>query len=285
MPTARATTRIGTTSAASALARLNGDGLGAKSGSKSDYGRHRARAVWSCLQCTSAASRFGGSQMTQAARPNAFLVRREFGQEGAAYVQSYLDSNAAFGKRLGRLLARRDIEAGSTWALVPADSPPQQIVDFEDGLFPNSGFPIMAHGGVLVPKFNPASSTQIQRAVADLMAQPGVSPRLVCAELIHARRDTPLPDDNVFYCGDDVYAYQTADAPVEAAAHLPGGATWRPSVAMITSFPTGLEGISNGSSVGPEVLDEMATTAVAIMVGAWDDEAFLFWEPKPKRGL
>lgn len=116
------------------------------------------------------------------------LVRHDFGPEGTAYVRSYLRSNEAFGKRLGRLLARRDLEAGTTWALVPADSSPQQRLRLKAGLFPDAGPPVALEHGYLTPKFDPSSHAQFRRALGDLLSLPSGSPRLLCVEWAYGER-------------------------------------------------------------------------------------------------
>ena len=67
------------------------------------------------------------------------MVRRhQFGPEGHAYVRRYLESGARFEKRLGALLLdHHDVDGGSVWAFVRADSPPEKLAAFETGrLFP-----------------------------------------------------------------------------------------------------------------------------------------------------
>jgi len=66
-------------------------------------------------------------------KPVVTLVRHEFGPEGIAYLRTYLASNDGFGKRLGRLLGGRNLDAGTTWAFVPAGSSRQKRVDFQQG--------------------------------------------------------------------------------------------------------------------------------------------------------
>lgn len=213
------------------------------------------------------------------------LIRHDFGPEGVAYVRSYLERNDRFGRRLGSLLAGRDIEAGTTWAFVPAASSPRWRVDFEHGgLFPHRGPPVQSEDGVLVPVFDPSLDPQITAGVAGLFSRPSASPRLLCVEQAYARRTDPWlaerPDEDVFFYGDDVYAYATADAPIEQATRLLGGATWQPNVGIVTVLPDGLQEMRKREPISPEALGDMAAAAIAIVVGAWDGEGLLFWEPE-----
>lgn len=206
-------------------------------------------------------------------------MRHDFGPEGSAYVLTYLRASG----RLGPLLRQRDIESGATWALVPSASPPDQRADFaHGGLFPAPGPPIPAPQGVLAPKFDPSSDPQITSALSRLLSRSHATQRLLCVELAYARRTDPhvaaCPSGQMFVCGDDVYAYATAANPMAPIARRLGGATWQPNVGIVTHLPHGLD-LPLGV-VDPEALEAMAGAATAIIVGAWDAEGLLFWEPR-----
>ncbi len=213
------------------------------------------------------------------------LVRHEFGPEGAAYIRSYLESNHRFGKRLGRLLARRGPEAGTTWAFVPSDSSLHKRRAFEDGgLFPDPGEEVEFAGGVLRRVHDPAEEPQIVAWLSDLMVEDSRSNRVLCVDDAHLRRsDFRLLDSQrrVFFCGDDVYEYALAGDPLEnPIRQARGAASWEPNVAMVSTLPTGVEeGFNSGQSIADEALEAMATAAVAVIVGAWDGEGLVFWEP------
>src|ERR1700729_2071837 len=52
------------------------------------------------------------------------LVAKPMGGDGIAYVNRYLEANAAFGKQLGRLLLDKlALDQGSAWAFVPDPLP------------------------------------------------------------------------------------------------------------------------------------------------------------------
>jgi hypothetical protein len=211
------------------------------------------------------------------------LVRHEFGAEGAAYVRSYLQANERFNKRLGRLLARRDIASGTTWGLVPSEAPPDRRSAFDDSLFPPSTPPIKVERGFMVANFVPAESPQIREAVRALLEKPGGTALLVIEHAFSFRSDFKLPPDQsahqVFFCGDDVYEYALADSPLDEAIRMLGGAIWRPEVGLVAALPDALDTIEHGQSLRPEQLEQMVERAAAVIFGAWDDDSLLFWEP------
>jgi hypothetical protein len=214
------------------------------------------------------------------------VVRHEFGSEGSVYVRSYLEANASFGKRLGRLLTACPIEAGTTWAFVPADSAPERLVTFERSLFPPSGRAQRVEVGFMVPKFVPSANPAVKEALAGFLDTAGPASRLVCVEDSYRRRsDFRLPVDQwahqVFFCGEDVYEFAGGEIPLEESARMLGGASWKPDVGLVTSLPEQLDTIEQGHEVTAEQLEEMAMAAVVVVIGAWDDDSFLFWEPPP----
>lgn len=209
------------------------------------------------------------------------MVRHEFGPEGPAYLRSYLQSNEGFGKRLGRLLLERhEIESGTTWALVPANATPDSLVNFESGIFPPAGPAEKVDVGYMVPVFDASSNDAMRDALDGLLAKPSARPSLLVVESALARRTDgwDQPERQVFFCGDDVYDYALTKDPEAEVSWVPSGATWTPDVGIVTVLPAALGDIADGDSVSPAALEEMAAAAVAIIVGAWDNEAPLFWE-------
>jgi hypothetical protein len=196
-------------------------------------------------------------------------------------VRSYLESNQRFGKRLGRLLLERyEIELGRTWALVPANAAPDSLVNFESSVFPPAGPGEKVGVGYMVAVFDASSNAAMQAALDGLLAKPRARPSLLVVESALDRRTDgwDQPERQVFFCGDDVYDYALAEDPQAEVAWVPRGATWTPDVGIVTALPAALQSIEDRDSVSPAVLEEMAAAAVAIIVGAWDNEAPLFWE-------
>jgi hypothetical protein len=200
------------------------------------------------------------------------------------YVRRYLGANARFGKRLGALLAERDIEAGTTWALVPSDSAPDRRAAFEASLFPPAGPAHKVERGFMVPNFIPSTNPQITSAVGALLNPSEGENFLLCMEDAFGRRsDFKLSPDQwprqVFFCGEEVYDFALADTPLDEAVRVLGGAEWRPDIGLVAPLPNNREAIHTGDDVSPAELSQMAESAVAVILGAWDDDSLLFWEP------
>lgn len=198
------------------------------------------------------------------------IVRHAFGPEGVAYLRVYLDRNEGFGKRLGHLLSVRDLESGTTSAFVPASSSPEAFGDFE-------------RGGLFSRASDSASAdtSAFQTWLGDRLRNLPPSTRLVCVEDALSR-STDLASqapggDPRFFCGDAVYRY--ARTPEDAIRIVKPGATWTPDIALVTTLPDGLRELRSGQRVNDEVVSAMADAAIAVVVGAWDAEGLLIWEP------
>ncbi|HEV3408110.1 MAG TPA: hypothetical protein VG079_05420 [Gaiellaceae bacterium] len=185
-------------------------------------------------------------------------------------MRSYLESNERFGKQLGRLLlAHHDLDRGTAWAFVPADSPLDRRTAFEEG--------------GLSPARAPSWQEHVVGWLLDQLRQPSATRRVLLVEgALERRSDASLPnraDHPIVFSGDAVYYYETAESSPDDVERWLGGATWRPDVGIVTDAPRGAERFTERQELTLEELDEMAASASVIVVGAWDDEAFIFWEP------
>jgi len=197
------------------------------------------------------------------------LVRHELGPVGAAYLRDYFESSRRYGRRLGALLAARDLEAGTTWAFVPSDSAPQRVLDVRHG-------GLYSRPGYEKPRVSPRPD--VQRWLKAQLGGPGRS--ILCCEDAMRQRTDPAQgtsDTPAFFCGDDVYWY--SEQP-EDVVRIPWPcATWHPAIAMVTEMPRQAPPLEHRLCVPPEALQEMADGAAAVVVGAWDAEGWLIWEP------
>jgi hypothetical protein len=213
--------------------------------------------------------RFANGDALTMERTERTLVRHEFGPEGTTYLRSYLESNERFGKQLGRLLlTHHDLDRGTVWAFVPADSPLDRRTAFEEG--------------GLSPARVPSWDERAVGWLLDQLRQPSATGRVLLVEGAVERRTDPWlqkwPDDPVVFCGDDVYFYETAQAPAADVERWLGGATWKPDVGIVTHLPHRPDRLTKRQDLTLEELSEMAGGASVIVVGAWDHEAFMFWE-------
>lgn len=198
-----------------------------------------------------------------------------------------MNRNEAWGKRLGRLLTRRDLEVGKVWSFVPLGTSPETLADLQEGaLFADTPVVVDELGHRWQRKHEPWRYPQVIEWVEGLLERPGPSTPLVCSEDAHdTRNDRSVKayPGTLFFCGDDVYRYATADGSVEdAIATAVGDASWYPSVGIVTTLPPDLERV-NRQSLDEDRLEEMAAAAIAVIVGAWDQEGLVFWESATER--
>lgn len=194
------------------------------------------------------------------------LVRHDFELDGIAYVESYLAANGEFGKQLGPLLlASHDVHAGNVWAFVPTEPPAARQA-------PLSAF----ETGGLRPKLDPVWQSCVR---GWLEAKCGAERLLLCAESALARPSDPFVqrlDRPVFFSGESVIDYRELPSD-EIVDELFAGATWNPDVAILTALPQSVP--LDRATVSRAELARLAENAVAVAIGAWDDEGLLFWEP------
>jgi hypothetical protein len=196
------------------------------------------------------------------------LVRRDLGSDGIAYVSSYLEASREFGRQLGPLLqASHDVDAGISWAFVPSPLPAARtapLADFETG-------------GL----FSTRDPTWPKALLSWLDSVRGVDAHFVCVEGALERPSDPFLeslDQPVFFCGDSVFYYALL-SPDEMPEWWFGGATWRPDVTVITPVPAKLP--AHRDEIDQSDLAQLAANAVAVVIGAWDDEGLIFWQPQP----
>jgi hypothetical protein len=196
------------------------------------------------------------------------LVRHIFGPEGAAYVRRYLEANRDYptpsgGCHIGgRLLAHHAIDRGVVWSAIPDTASPEYIEHFESGgVFHRSG--LWKRDGL---------RPWLTRRLSD----PGA---VVAAEDVIGRKAdvfTQRPDLCVFFCGEGLYRFAPPGAVEQALGMSNGDIRWCPQIAIITTARE----LAPGRVVSPAWVDDAAAAATAIMVGAWDEEGVVCWEPR-----
>ena len=194
------------------------------------------------------------------------LVRHDLDLDGIAYVESYLAANGEFGKQLGPLLlASHDVRAGNVWAFLPAQLPVDRqapLGDFETG--------------GLMRRHDPAWRAEVRDW---LQAKCQAGPLLLCAERALARPADPFVErleEPLFFCGESVIAYRELPSE-DIVDEWFAGATWNPDVAMLTVLPPSLP--QDRGTISRTELAHLAENAVGVVIGAWDDEGAIFWEP------
>jgi hypothetical protein len=123
------------------------------------------------------------------------------------------------------------------------------------------------------PEWNP----KVQAWLASV-EQRGAS--YVCSEGAYEQpTDGWLQTDKrpVFFCGQSVISYSSLkDSALDPPMGL-CGATWMPDIAIFTSMTTELPG--DRETVEQAVLARIVEGTLAVVIGAWDDEGSIVWEP------
>jgi hypothetical protein len=195
------------------------------------------------------------------------LERQDLGEEGRSYLASYLEANGRCGKQFGPLLIERyDIENGDLWAYVPSPVPIGRrapLTDFESGgLYPRKDPEWPQRFGEWLRSLGRASASHF------------------AIEGAYERPSNPFLqtyDEPAFFCGESVVFYSTLSDSTPTPKLHPGGATWKPDISLVTRTPTTFP--ADRETVAPEALAQLVNGALTVVVGAWDHEGIIFWEP------
>jgi hypothetical protein len=195
------------------------------------------------------------------------LNRQDLGFAGRSYLRSYLEANGGCRKHFGPLLIKRHhIHAGRLWAYVPSPLPSSRrapLTDFESGgLCPKSDAEWEQRFGDWLASLEHAGATH------------------VCLEGAYERPADGFLETYerpVFFCGESVIFYSSLRNSTLTPGLRLGGATWRPDITIIgstTELPADRE------TVQPIDVARLVESTLAVVMGAWDDEGLIFWEPE-----
>jgi hypothetical protein len=181
----------------------------------------------------------------------------ELGTAALAFAREELHTAATeFGKPLAaRLLA---LELGPPFALLTPDATLAARMERH-----------LRYGGV----DDGSSDRRLAIAVSEWLgeADPGRQ-RLMALEEPLARYGDPRVDPRTTHCGEHVYWTADRDAGPEDVERAFRRLAGYPGVGVLTRPPAGA--VVSGSLTDEEI-EAMADAAVAVLVRAWDDEAFL----------
>ena len=215
------------------------------------------------------------------------VERCELGLDAVAYLRSYLARNAEVGNLLGPLVSRGDLEAGSTWAFLPSATSERARADFAaGGLVPQGRRVQDADGTAFAYLRTDLLDIPVIEWAAGQLDNDDSGRAVICVEdaisrrshLARAPSELSLP---TVICGDHLYVYASSPSDPRLGPVVRGarGAFWQPHVGMITTWPAHLRRAEPGQVIDLDTLAEMAKLARAVIVGAWDGEGFLIWEP------
>lgn len=187
------------------------------------------------------------------------LKKFEFGPEAIAYIRNQL----SLGKTLASYLDRLPLERGKTIAYLPASVSAKTSKNFENG-----------HVG---------STRQTLPKLLDFVSQYLVKPgkRYAVFEKSFARADDKSirwTIEHLFFHGIEVYSFLTekdyASEQLKFALTAPGGYYF---IGALTSLSVNRPDIQERPVVSEDFLEQLATRAEHILVGAYDGEAVLIW--------
>ena len=217
----------------------------------------------------------------------AVVERYELGLDAIAYLRSYLARNAEVGNLLGPLVSQRDLEAGSTWAFLPSATSERARANFEaGGLVPQGRRVPNPDGTVFVYLRTDLVDIPVIEWVAGQLDSDASGKAVICVEDAITRRShlTRAPSELALptvLCDDHLYQYASSPSDPRLGAVVRGaqGALWQPHVGIITTWPAHLGPAQPGQDIDHATLAKIAELARAVIVGAWDCEGFLIWEP------
>jgi hypothetical protein len=198
----------------------------------------------------------------------AVLTRQNLDLEGRSYLHSYLEANARFGKQLGALLIEHyDITDGSLSAYVPSPLPstrPAPITEFE-------------YGG-LYPRRDPEWAHRFGEWLASLARAGATDAFLEGANESPSDGFLRTYEWPVFFCGQSVLFHSSLSGSTLNQQLGLGGAIWRPDISIVTGLTGGLP--SDRTTIDHADLVGLVERTLAVIVGAWDEEGLVFWEPR-----
>lgn len=192
----------------------------------------------------------------------------ELAEAHLPYVRQQLALHAVGERLLGRPLLEVDLTQGRLWALVPVQRAVEAATDLEFDAIRSDAEreALMAEiAGRLRPRLeaSPAKLLVIEhwKAVEDLHEAPA-----------HA-----------FLVGDSEFDYVTSEDPDELIAELLGSVLWFPTVGLIGPLPANVA-LPGTRELTPAQVEEIVAGLDLILIGAWDADGYVFWEPLKARG-
>jgi hypothetical protein len=191
------------------------------------------------------------------------LQRIELTTRANRQILRELAHNRQCERLLGALLSTLPFDHGTAWALVPANSAFAAEEDFDEGIFS--------------PDEEELLPDQLAEWVVNKLRADSDGFPIVAFEYW-----TDIEDDagvgRTFRIGQSLFDYADRDASLATVAHLLGSSLWFPTVGLIGNLPRDLVGIDR-CETDISTLEHLVTTLDAVLVGAWDAEGYVVWEP------
>jgi hypothetical protein len=179
------------------------------------------------------------------------------------YVRQQLAQHGVGGRLLGRRLLERGVGGGRLWAIVPASRAAAAAADLE-------------FDAIRSEEERKQLMAETARQLRPLLA--GVPRRLLTLEWCDPVEYLSGGTAHAFLVGDSQFEYATADEPDEAIAEVLWGALWFPTVGVIGAAPSNVA-LPGTRELTPEHVEEILDGLRLVLVGAWDADGYVFWEP------
>lgn len=180
-----------------------------------------------------------------------------------AYVRQQLALHGAGGRVLGRRLLERGLGEGRLWAMVPVARSAESAADLE-------------FDAIRSDEEREALMLETARALRPLLADSG--PSLLALEWCNPVEYLSGGSDQAFLVGDSEFQYASAADGDDVISDVLGGALWFPSVGVIGAVPGGVA-LPDTRELTPEHVEEILDGLKLVLVGAWDADGYVFWEP------
>lgn len=157
---------------------------------------------------------------------------------------------------------------GRLWAIVPVARAVEAAADLE-------------FDAIRSEQERKALMAATARAVRPLLEGP--PPRMLISEWCNGVEDLHNASVHAFLVGDSEFDYATADDADEVIEELLWGALWFPTVGVIGAAPVGVA-FPETRELTAEHVEEILDGLRLVLVGAWDADGYVFWEPLKARG-
>ena len=196
------------------------------------------------------------------------LTRVSFAPQAVAeHIREQLRQNRDDGRMLGRLLAGLPLDRGATWAFVP-EGAEAKAHDFDAGIFSPEDTAELA--ALLAERILPRLATP----------RPDGSRGVLVFEYwtdVDGHQDSPAKS---FRVGTSTFDYADAATNRAQVERLLRSALWFPTVGVVGRLPEGA-GDEDRKTLPPQTLDTLVETVELLLVGAWDADGYVLWEPPP----
>lgn len=181
--------------------------------------------------------------------------------------------------RMGNTLSQMipsciDIHAGTFFTLLPKNTPKNRVYKFESGLLSH----IEKNETHMFEYYRPTSSMdeQLSHHIINFLSS-GTNKSAVFSNVLQSPGDPniDLPDTITAYYNSEIYyAFQSSNVPLDVMKKciFASGMGWHFLAILTSNIP------KINQTINIELMNEILINASEIVIGAYDDEGYIFWE-------